>query len=198
MRRLQHSIVKAGTARIEKLLAAGKTVKILTVGKKGREQLTPGSLGTWFVSTVDMSDVKRVGYVNAQEIAQDFLRVSMRRVRRCDDVLQPLPIVVTQDPDRTQIIPAAVPRVRRQQPSMTMSPMRAKFWPTCCRAAWRRSCSRRCWRTARPSKVRGCRDGQRNPQRGRDDRQADHRLQPRRQAVITNELIEIISGAEAL
>jgi F-type H+-transporting ATPase subunit gamma len=33
------SIVKAARVRAQKLLAEGKVVKILTVGKKGREQL---------------------------------------------------------------------------------------------------------------------------------------------------------------
>ena len=41
------------------LLAQGKTVKILTVGKKGREQLKR-DLAAHFVGHVDLSDVKRV------------------------------------------------------------------------------------------------------------------------------------------
>jgi hypothetical protein len=49
-------------------------VKILTVGKKGREQLraTMGEL----IGHVDLSDVKRVGYANAADIAQDVLPAS--------------------------------------------------------------------------------------------------------------------------
>jgi F-type H+-transporting ATPase subunit gamma len=43
------------------LLAEGKTVKILTVGKKGREQLKR-DYADLFVGHVDLSEVKRVGY----------------------------------------------------------------------------------------------------------------------------------------
>jgi F-type H+-transporting ATPase subunit gamma len=42
------------------------------------------------------------------------------------------------------------------------------------------------------------RHGQRHAQCRRHDQQADAELQPQRQAMITKELIEIISGAEAL
>jgi F0F1-type ATP synthase gamma subunit len=46
----------------------GKTVKILTVGKKGREQLKR-DYADLFVGHVDLSDVKRLGYANAADIA---------------------------------------------------------------------------------------------------------------------------------
>ena len=65
MRGLQRSIVKLARARCEKLRLQGKTVKILTVGKKGREQLRRDHR-TEFVSTSICRDVKRVGYANAQ------------------------------------------------------------------------------------------------------------------------------------
>ncbi|HSG95195.1 MAG TPA: F0F1 ATP synthase subunit gamma, partial [Afifellaceae bacterium] len=65
-------IVKRARQDIEKLTAAGKTVKILTIGKKGREQLKRNHADL-FVGHFDLSEVKRVGYVNAQAIAQDVL-----------------------------------------------------------------------------------------------------------------------------
>ena len=46
------------------LLAEGKTVKILTVGKKGREQLRR-DMGKLLVGHVDLSAVKRLGYTDA-------------------------------------------------------------------------------------------------------------------------------------
>ncbi len=49
---------------------SGKTVKILTVGKKGREQLKR-EYADLFVGHVDLGDVKRIGYANAQGIARD-------------------------------------------------------------------------------------------------------------------------------
>ncbi len=100
------SIVKLARARIEKLLAAGKTVKILTVGKKGREQLRRDHSDR-FVKHFDMSDVKRVGYVNAREIAQDILsRFGDGEFDVATMYFNTFQNVVTQIPTETQIIPA--------------------------------------------------------------------------------------------
>ena len=55
------TIVRLARQRANELLAAGKTVKILTVGKKGREQLRR-DFGANMIDHVDMSEVKRVGY----------------------------------------------------------------------------------------------------------------------------------------
>ena len=66
------TIVRLARAHAAALLAQGKVVKLLTVGKKGREQLKR-DLGRYSVGHVDLSDVKRVGYGNAQAIARDVL-----------------------------------------------------------------------------------------------------------------------------
>ena len=66
------TIVRLARAHAAALLAQGKVVKLLTVGKKGREQLKR-DLGRYSVGHVDLSDVKRVGYSNAQAIARDVL-----------------------------------------------------------------------------------------------------------------------------
>ncbi len=66
------TIVRLARVRANELIAAGKTVKILTVGKKGREQLRRDFAAN-MVGHVDLCDVKRVGYVNAQAIARDVL-----------------------------------------------------------------------------------------------------------------------------
>ncbi|CAG0911513.1 unnamed protein product, partial [Cyprideis torosa] len=101
------NIVKLAKLRIEELRAAGKTVKILTVGKKGREQLKR-DYADLSVGHVDMSEVKKVGYGDAQNIARDVLG-------RFDDgefdvatlFYAKFNSVISQDPTALQIIPAA-------------------------------------------------------------------------------------------
>ncbi|SET39906.1 F0F1 ATP synthase subunit gamma [Oceanicella actignis] len=66
------SIVRLARERIERLKAEGKQVKILTIGRKGREQLKR-EYADLFVGHVDLSGVKRIGYANAHEIAHDIL-----------------------------------------------------------------------------------------------------------------------------
>ena len=66
------SIVKLAKLAASKLIAEGKTIKILTVGKKGREQMRR-EYSQYFIGHVDLSGVRRLGYGNAHDIAEDVL-----------------------------------------------------------------------------------------------------------------------------
>jgi F-type H+-transporting ATPase subunit gamma len=100
------SIVKLARLRANELVAQGKTVKILTVGKKGREQLKR-DWAQAFVGHVDLSEVKRVGYANAQGVARqvtaafeggeaDVVTIFYNRFQS----------VISQIPTAQQVIPA--------------------------------------------------------------------------------------------
>jgi F-type H+-transporting ATPase subunit gamma len=100
------TIVRLARARAQELLAAGKTVKILTVGKKGRDQMRR-DYGQYFVGHIDMSDVKRLGYSNAQGIARDIL--ARFEAGECDVVTlfyNRFQSVIAQIPTALQVIPA--------------------------------------------------------------------------------------------
>jgi len=101
------TIVRLARQRITELLAAGKTVKILTVGKKGREQLKR-EYGKHFVGHVDLTEVKRVGYDNAQTIARDVLaRFEAGEFDVATLYYNRFQSVIAQIPTARQIIPAA-------------------------------------------------------------------------------------------
>lgn len=100
------TIVRLARAKANELIAAGKTVKILTVGKKGREQLRRDFAAN-MVGHVDLSEVKRVGYVNAQAIARDIL--GRFEAGDCDVVTifyNRFQSVISQIPTALQVIPA--------------------------------------------------------------------------------------------
>jgi len=100
------SIVKLARARAAELVAAGKTVKILTVGKKGREQLKR-DWSQAFVGHVDLSEVKRIGYGNAQSIAREVMTAF--EAGKADVVTifyNRFQSVIAQIPTEQQIIPA--------------------------------------------------------------------------------------------
>ena len=100
------SIVKLARARASALLAAGKTVKILTVGKKGREQLRR-DFSDHLVGHVDLSEVKRVGYANAQDVAADIIsRFDGGEFDVATIFFNQFQSVISQIPTETQIIPA--------------------------------------------------------------------------------------------
>jgi F-type H+-transporting ATPase subunit gamma len=100
------SIARLARQKANELLAAGKTVKILTVGKKGREQLKR-DLSAHFVGHVDLTDVKRVGYANAQGIARDILaRFEAGEFDVATIFYNRFQSVISQIPTAQQIIPA--------------------------------------------------------------------------------------------
>lgn len=101
------SIAKLARAKAEELIAQGKTVKILTVGKKGREQLKR-DLGDLSIGHVDLSEVKNVGYVNAQDIARDLLnRFDAGEFDVATIFYNRFQSVISQIPTAQQIIPAS-------------------------------------------------------------------------------------------
>ncbi len=100
------TIVRLARARVLELVAAGKTVKILTVGKKGRDQLKR-DYGQYFVGHIDLTEVKRIGYVNARDIARDIL--ARYEHGECDVVTlfyNRFQSVISQIPTALQVIPA--------------------------------------------------------------------------------------------
>ena len=102
------TIVRLARARAQELLAAGKTLKILTVGKKGRDQMKR-DYSQFFVGHIDLTEVKRVGYVNAQNIARDIL--ARFEQGECDVVTlfyNRFQSVIAQIPTALQVIPTQI------------------------------------------------------------------------------------------
>jgi len=100
------SIARLARARAQELLAQGRTVKILTVGRKGREALKR-DLAAHFVGHVDLGEVKRVGYPDAQRIAQDVLaRFAAGEFDVATIFFNRFQSVISQIPTARQIIPA--------------------------------------------------------------------------------------------
>jgi F-type H+-transporting ATPase subunit gamma len=100
------TIARLARVRANELLAAGKTVKILTVGKKGREALKR-DLGQYFIAHVDLTEVKRVGYINAQTIAREILtRFEAGEFDVATLFFNRFQSVIAQIPTAQQVIPA--------------------------------------------------------------------------------------------
>ena len=100
------SISRLARAHAERLVRAGKTVKILTVGKKGREALKRDWASS-MVAHVDFTAVKRIGYANAQSVARDILsRFDGGEFDVATLFYSRFESVVTQVPTAQQIIPA--------------------------------------------------------------------------------------------
>ncbi len=101
------NIAKLARQHANALISAGKTVKILTVGKKGRDNLRR-DFGSIFLTHVDLTQVKRVGYSDAQSIAQDILaRFDNGEFDVATIFYSKFENVVSQVPTAQQVIPAS-------------------------------------------------------------------------------------------
>ncbi len=101
------NIAKLARQHANALVSAGKTVKILTVGKKGRDNLRR-DFGSIFLTHVDLTQVKRVGYSDAQSIAQDILaRFDNGEFDVATIFYSKFENVVSQVPTAQQVIPAS-------------------------------------------------------------------------------------------
>ena len=193
------SIVKIARYRAEKLIGEGKTVKILTVGKKGREQLRR-DLGDHLIGHVDLSEVKRVGYVNARDIAEDVLkRFAGGEFDVATIFFNRFESVISQIPTPRQIIPAEVPAEASTEMLYEYEPSEEAILED----LLPRSVATQIFTALleNAASEQGARmSAMDNATRNAGDMIDRLTLEYNRsrQAAITKELIEIISGAEAL
>ncbi len=100
------NIAKLARSHAARLKEDGNQVKILTVGKKGRDALKR-DLGDYFVEHVDLSEFKSIKYVNAQAIAKALLaRFDNNEFDVATIFYSKFVNVVSQIPTAQQIIPA--------------------------------------------------------------------------------------------
>ena len=192
------SIARLARARAQELLAAGKTVKILTVGKKGREQLKR-DLSAHFVGHIDLSEVKRVGYVNAQAIARDILaRFEAGEFDVATLFYNRFQSVISQIPTAQQVIPAqfeggGVSALYDYEPSeeAILTDLLPRGVATQVFAALLENGA-----SEQGARMSAMDNATRNA--GDMINKLTIQYNRSRQAAITKELIEIISGAEAL
>ena len=196
------NIAKMARAEAEKLKSEGKTVKIITVGKKGRDAIKR-DLSDDFIDHVDMTEVKNVGYTDAQAIAQNVLdRFDAGEFDVAKIFFSKFNNVVSQTPTMQQVIPAAFEMSEDDADADVFY----DFEPD--EDAILRELLPRAVATAIFSGLLengASEQGARMSAMDNATRNAGEMIDKltiefnrSRQAVITNELIEIISGAEAL
>lgn len=192
------TIARLARLRANELIASGKTVKILTVGKKGREALKR-DLSDKFVGHVDLSDVRRVGYDNAQSIARDVLaRFAAGEFDVATLFYNRFQSVISQVPTAMQIIPAkfeqaAAPALYDYEPGEEeiLADLLPRGVATQVFAALLENGA-----SEQGARMSAMDNATRNA--GDMINKLTTQYNRSRQAAITKELIEIISGAEAL
>jgi F-type H+-transporting ATPase subunit gamma len=194
------SIAKLARQHAEKLIAEGKTVKMLTIGKKGREQLKR-DFGDKFIGHVDQSALKSIGYADAQAVAEDVLaRFNAGEFDVATVFFNRFQSVISQIPTAQQLIPAVfddeadAPAVSYEyepdEEEILADLLPRNLAVQLFRAMLENGASEQ------GARMSAMDNATRNAGEMIDKLTIEYNRS--RQAAITNELIEIISGAEAL
>jgi len=102
------SIAKLAREHADRLTAQGKTVKIFTVGKKGNDALKR-LYGKYIVEAVDHRSVKTLGFSNAQAVANRILDMfEAGQFDICTLFFSEFKSVISQKPTALQLIPMVV------------------------------------------------------------------------------------------
>jgi F-type H+-transporting ATPase subunit gamma len=104
-------IARLAREHIRKLLATGKTVKIITVGKKGHDILRR-EYASLIIDRIELRDAKQVGFVHADMIAKKVITLFNQGGFDVATLFySEFKSVISQIPTAQQIIPAAAPAV---------------------------------------------------------------------------------------
>jgi F-type H+-transporting ATPase subunit gamma len=194
------SIVRLAKSHIEKLQSVGSKVKIITVGKKGREQLKR-EFSELIINHVDLSDVKRISYNNAKSISDDIVgRFEANEFDVCTIFYNEFKSVISQIPTALQLIPAVFEETEdvggdfydyEPDENEILTELLPRAMTTNIFTALLENGA-----SEQGARMSAMDNATRNAGDMIDKLTIEYNRS--RQAVITNELIEIISGAEAL
>ena len=194
------SIARLARDKANALKAEGKTVKIICVGKKGYDILRR-QFASEIIEFIDLREFKQVGFVNAEAIAQNVLtRFGNGEFDVATVFFSKFCSVIAQIPTAQRIIPAEIPEgTTRSEAVYDYEPDEGEILETLLP------------RNLTVQILRGLLENAASEQGARMSamdsatRNAGEMIKKQtqlynrsRQAMITKELIEIISGAEAL
>ena len=194
------SIARLARDKANALKAEGKTVKIICVGKKGYDILRR-QFAAEIIEFIDLREFKQVGFVNAEAIAQNVLaRFGNGEFDVATLFFSRFRSVIAQIPTAQRIIPAEIPEGTKQTDAvydyepdegeileallprnLTVQVLRGLLENAASEQGARMSAMDSATRNA-----------------GEMIKKQTQLYNRSRQAMITKELIEIISGAEAL
>ena len=102
-------IARFARDRARSLQSEGKTVKIITVGKKGYDILRR-DLGKLIIDRIELRDVKQIGFANADAIARKVIGLfNDGQFDVCTLFYSEFKSVISQVPTAQQLIPAKAP-----------------------------------------------------------------------------------------
>jgi F-type H+-transporting ATPase subunit gamma len=199
------SIAREARAMVRALLAEGKTVKILCVGRKGRDQLRR-DFARLIVDTIEMVGKKRISFADADQVAARARAMfEAGEIDIATIIFARFKSAISQIVTRQQLIPVALPPVAADAPAAGGAAIyeHEPDEETILQALLPRNLSVQIFGALMENNA--SEHGARMTAMDNATRNAGDMIDAltlnynrTRQAVITRELIEIISGAEAV
>jgi len=201
------SIVRLARDRAVSLMAQGKTVKILCVGKKGYDQLRR-QFEKQIIELIELRSVRYIGFTNAAEIARNVIaRYDGGEFDVATLFFSRFRSVILQIPTALQIIPAQIPAAAASAAPVAIKDQAVyEYEPEeneILASLLPRNIAVQVFRALLENAA--SEQGARMSSMDNATRNAGDMIKKQtivynrsRQAMITKELIEIISGAEAL
>ncbi len=195
------SIVKLAKSRIAELASEDKEVKILTIGKKGREQLNR-EFESLFIGHVDLSNEKNITIDTARKISVDIIsRFEAGEYEVAEIFYNKFASVISQIPSSYKLLPVSFNEKESDASNVSfnfepdedeiLNEIIPKSIATSIFSVLQENAA-----SEQGSRMAAMDNATRNAGEMIDKLTIDFNRS--RQAAITNELIEIISGAEAL
>ena len=99
------NIVKKAKSYINKIISSGKKIKILNVGTKGYNQLKI-NFGKYIVKNISFKEVKNIGFFEAEKVGKEILKLfNEQAFDKCIIFYNRFKNVISQIPQEQQIIP---------------------------------------------------------------------------------------------
>jgi len=197
------SIVRLAKNHINKLKSEGFQFKILTIGKKGREQLKR-EFGENMIDHVDLSEVKKIAYENASTISDNIISMFLNNEFDVATIFyNQFESVISQVPQASQLIPIEINSEKTQNDNSISNFVYEPDEQEIIEDLLPKAIATKIFTALleNGASEQGARmSAMDNATRNAGDMIDKLTIQfnRSRQAAITNELIEIISGAEAL
>jgi len=111
------NICRKAKSYFEKILKEGKTLKIFTVGSKGYEQLKRG-YGSYIIEKINFKGFKKITYKEAEQVGEKIIKLfNESQFDVCKIFYNKFKNVITQIPQEQQIVPIENPKKEEEKTS---------------------------------------------------------------------------------
>ena len=113
------NICKLAKKYFDEAIKSSKNLKIITVGTKGLDQLKRG-YGKYIIKKINLKDKKKLTFLDAEEIGKQIVELfKNKEFDKCFIFYNKFKNVISQIPQQQQVIPAKIEEIDKKQEEMS-------------------------------------------------------------------------------